>query len=200
MPKISEEAKNERVQIILDHAFKLFSKKGYSNTTVDDIVQASGISKGGIYTYFRGKQEIFIAIAENRFSLRKKMVQELQEDLSSIEKIKNYLNWILSWVSDEKNSLQIKFTTEFWSVSSRDKELMKVSKDRYERFSKDLKGILIEGVERGEFKEALDIDAMVYLILASTDSIGFMTGVMGIKADNKVCENLISMICNHLIK
>ena len=43
---------------IIDAAMKLFLEKGYENTTMQDIVQASGMSKGAIYHYFKSKQEI----------------------------------------------------------------------------------------------------------------------------------------------
>ena len=43
---------------IIDAAMKLFSEKGYENTTMQDLVQASGMSKGAIYHHFKSKQEI----------------------------------------------------------------------------------------------------------------------------------------------
>ena len=43
---------------IIDAAMKLFLEKGYENTTMQDIVEASGMSKGTIYHYFKSKQEI----------------------------------------------------------------------------------------------------------------------------------------------
>ena len=38
---------------IIDAAMKLFLEKGYENTTMQDIVEASGMSKGAIYHYFK---------------------------------------------------------------------------------------------------------------------------------------------------
>ena len=66
MPKISQEKKNQRQEMILAAAFKLFSKKGYYPTSMDDITKKAGVSKGLIYTYFKSKEEIFFALAENR--------------------------------------------------------------------------------------------------------------------------------------
>ena len=58
MPKISQEKKNQRQEMILAAAFKLFSKKGYYPTSMDDITKEAGVSKGLIYTYFKSKEEI----------------------------------------------------------------------------------------------------------------------------------------------
>jgi AcrR family transcriptional regulator len=53
-----------RTEEILDAAFRVFSIKGYHNSTVDDIAQEAGISKGTCYQYFEGKEDIFIATME----------------------------------------------------------------------------------------------------------------------------------------
>jgi len=43
---------------ILDNAANLFAKKGYANTSIIEISEASGLSKSGIYHYFKSKREI----------------------------------------------------------------------------------------------------------------------------------------------
>ena len=56
--KKPEERKNE----ILDNAEKLFGTKGYSKTTINDILLAVGIAKGTFYYYFKSKEEVMDAI------------------------------------------------------------------------------------------------------------------------------------------
>lgn len=53
-----------RVQQIRGAAFRVFSVKGYHNTTMDDIAAEAGISKGTCYQYFSGKEDVFIATME----------------------------------------------------------------------------------------------------------------------------------------
>lgn len=198
MPKITEESKQERISLILHHAFKVFSDKGYSDTTIDDIVNASGVSKGGIYTYFKSKEEIFLAIAEDRLINRKNLIASFTSSMSSKEKLSSYIKWILNWVIDEKNILQIKFTFEFWSVTSRNDAIKTFALERYNQVSKDLCALLEEGVTRGEFRKDLDVNSICYIILSSTDSIGFYTGIMGVKANNAIANNLLNMIINNI--
>ncbi len=49
---------------ILEAAVRVFAEKGYHETRMDDIVSASNTSKGSIYFYFPGKQEIFLGLIE----------------------------------------------------------------------------------------------------------------------------------------
>ena len=43
---------------ILDISFRLFSEKGYDHTTIQDIVDALGMSKGAVYHHFKSKEDI----------------------------------------------------------------------------------------------------------------------------------------------
>ena len=47
--------KEERKSQIMDAAMKVITRKGFSNTRMDDIVNEAGISKGAIYHHYEGK-------------------------------------------------------------------------------------------------------------------------------------------------
>lgn len=51
-------------KIIIDTATALFAKEGYHNTTIRQIVKASGIGIGSIYQYVKNKEEILVLILE----------------------------------------------------------------------------------------------------------------------------------------
>lgn len=63
-----QEAKSERSrQQILNAALKLFSHRGYGATSVQDIAEAAGVSKGNVYHHFRDKESIFRALLDRYF-------------------------------------------------------------------------------------------------------------------------------------
>jgi AcrR family transcriptional regulator len=66
MPKISAAQRETRRQQILDAALRCFSRGGFHNTTTADIVRESGVSQGTLYLYFATKDDIIIALAEDR--------------------------------------------------------------------------------------------------------------------------------------
>lgn len=66
MPKISEAQRESRRQQILDAALRCFSRDGFHNTTTADIVRESGVSQGTLYLYFATKDDIILALAEDR--------------------------------------------------------------------------------------------------------------------------------------
>ncbi|MDO4322003.1 MAG: TetR/AcrR family transcriptional regulator [Lachnospiraceae bacterium] len=54
----------ETVNAILAAAARLFSEKGYEKTSIQDIIDATKLSKGAIYHHFASKEEIFIKMCE----------------------------------------------------------------------------------------------------------------------------------------
>lgn len=61
---------------ILEAAVQVFAQKGYHETRMDDIVSASNTSKGSIYFYFPGKQEIFFGLIETFIGLLESRLKE----------------------------------------------------------------------------------------------------------------------------
>ena len=57
--------KEERKSQIMDAAMKVITRKGFSNTRMDDIVNEAGLSKGAIYHHYEGKKEIFLELIEH---------------------------------------------------------------------------------------------------------------------------------------
>ena len=64
MPKIAEEARAARRDQIIAAAAECFARSGYHVTTMADIAEAAGVSKGTPYLYFPGKEALFIALYE----------------------------------------------------------------------------------------------------------------------------------------
>jgi len=77
-------SKEKRRKQIKEIALKLFVDKGYSKITMEEIVQAVGISKGGMYHHFSNKEEIFLELLRDGDEYRKDIVQKsMRENLCS---------------------------------------------------------------------------------------------------------------------
>lgn len=73
---------------ILDAAVKIFSRKGYHETKVDDIVEESETSKGAVYFYFPGKQQIFLALID-KFAdvLQRRLIEAVAPVSDGVERV-----------------------------------------------------------------------------------------------------------------
>ena len=61
MPRVSAAHEQQVRDRIVRAAIGVFSDKGYHRSTIQDVVRASGLSVGAIYTHFSGKDELFLA-------------------------------------------------------------------------------------------------------------------------------------------
>ena len=81
----------ETVNLILDVAFRLFMKKGYEHTSVQDIINnLGGLSKGAIYHHFKSKEDILAAVTDRMTAESNRMLAVIRDrsDLSGKEKLK----------------------------------------------------------------------------------------------------------------
>ena len=69
VPKVSDEHKIEVEEKIIQAARKNFAKKGYSDTSMDDIAKSAGVSKGGLYHHFPSKEELFWVMCKDNVQL-----------------------------------------------------------------------------------------------------------------------------------
>ncbi len=60
MPRISAAHEQQVRDRIVRAAIDVFAEKGYHRATIADVVRESGLSVGAIYTYFSGKDELFL--------------------------------------------------------------------------------------------------------------------------------------------
>ncbi len=64
MPRVSTDQLAARRQQILDGARSCFARSGYEGATVRRLEQSTGLSRGAIFHYFRDKDALFLALAE----------------------------------------------------------------------------------------------------------------------------------------
>jgi AcrR family transcriptional regulator len=58
----------QKRKFIIDKARAVFAEKGFKNVTMKDIVDACGISRGGLYLYFSSTEELFLEVLSNDVS------------------------------------------------------------------------------------------------------------------------------------
>lgn len=74
---------------ILDAALDIFSRKGFYNTRLDEIVDASHTSKGAIYFHFPNKERLFLALVDQFADLlERRVVEAIQNEDKGINRVR----------------------------------------------------------------------------------------------------------------
>ena len=78
--------KEDKKEIILQSAGKLFAKYGLKKTTVDDIASEARVGKATIYYYFKSKHSIFKGVVDREWLILKNAMREAISKESSPER------------------------------------------------------------------------------------------------------------------
>lgn len=148
--------RNTRSRIV-SAAWKLFYEQGYDDTTVEEIVEESGTSKGSFYHYFSGKDALLSSLSDLFDDKYQELIPTLREDMDSFEKLM-YLNQELFLMID--NSVSLDLVARMYSsqlVTAGEKHLM----DHNRVYYKLLRQIVSEGQKKGELKADATVNEIV---------------------------------------
>ncbi len=140
----------QKKKFILETARKVFMEKGYKRVTMKDIVEACDISRGGLYLYFNGTDEIFMEVL--------KMESEEADDVfsGSIKEDSTITDILTLFLQEQKKELLrknnnlVQATYEFYFENDLPKK-DNILKNQFDAAVLIIQKLIEEGVENGEF-------------------------------------------------
>ncbi len=146
-----ERKKNQTKKKIVSAAWRLFYEQGYENTTVDDIVELSGTSKGSFYHYFEGKDALLSSLSILFDEKYEELTPKMDPEMNSFDKLM-YLNREL--FSMIERTVPIDLLARMYStqlVTRGEKHLL----DHNRVYYRLLRSIVLEGQERGQINREI---------------------------------------------
>ncbi len=141
----------ERTQQILDAALKVFSRSGFQQASMDDIVAEAGLSKGALYWYFKSKDAIISAVLDHLFAGELVGVRQLAQAEGSAED--RLMEFSRMTISEIKNMMRlIPITYEFYSLAFRNKTVQRSLRKYFQNYIDALAPVIEQGMARGEFR------------------------------------------------
>ncbi len=170
-PKLKPETLEERKAQILEAALTCFARNGYHQTTMDDIVQEAGLSKGGVYWHFGSKKELFLSLFESLFRGTETIMQaSISTQTSAREKLTAMLDMYVAFATAEQFKKITPLLIDVWAQNWRDPEVNEVAVGVYDRFLHPLVQVIEEGIANGEFKP-VDASALAGILFALYDGL-----------------------------
>lgn len=160
-----------RKEQIKDAAARLFRKKGYRATSMQDIADAMGIKAASLYNHIKSKQEILSELSLNMAHLFTSGMNDInQSSLNSIDKIKKIIGLHVQLTAEHTDAIAL-ITSEWVHL---EKDYIKQFDARpyfaylelREKYEADFKSILKSCIEEGYFEE-VNIEIAMFSILSS---------------------------------
>jgi len=173
--------KAERTRnFIIEKTAEIFNRKGYAGTSMSDITEATGLTKGSIYGNFENKEEVALAVFEYNRSLVFNTVQaQLEKAETYFEKLMVYgrvYRDVIANVGDRGGCPILNTAVE---ADDTNVPLRLSAAKALFSWKKNIVGMIEKGTEAGEFRQGVNAEQMAVSIIALIEG-----GVMLSKVTN----------------
>ncbi len=114
-----KEPKEKRIQAIIEAAVEVFLKKGYEGTSMEAIAKRAGLTKGGLYHHFKGKDEILQYVNDHFMEPVLQMMEKCRHNPSPTEGLREYIREYLNHWDEHTDEVVFTILSMVKIVSSR---------------------------------------------------------------------------------
>ncbi len=156
-------------QRIIEKSLQLFSIKGYFNTSVNDILEATQLTKGGLYGHFPSKEEIWYAVYDEAVKIWRSLVfQGIKENSSPVSRIEQIIeNDIRNYLGGDVFEGGCFFLNMLVELSGQSASMSKPILRGFVRFSRLMRKWLEEADAQGQLKPGLNFRDIANFIVIS---------------------------------
>lgn len=143
---------------IVSAAWKLFYEQGYEDTTIEEIIEESGTSKGSFYHYFEGKDALLGSLAYMMDEKYEELEPTIAEDMDSFEALLYLSHELLAMIEE---SINMELLTRLYSTqltTRGERPLL----DHGRTYYKLLRKIITKGQKKGELTKVWSVGEMVH--------------------------------------
>jgi TetR/AcrR family transcriptional regulator, transcriptional repressor of aconitase len=160
MPRVSDDHLERRRRQILDAARVCFIRKGFHQTSMQDVFAESGLSAGAVYRYFKSKNEIIYAIASEKQGSAVTLLQELlkEDPLPPVEEIVERFIAHLQSLLDGDGSLRV--APQVWAEALHDETYQVIIAELYTGVRSWWTALAVRLQDEGRLPEGADPEAM----------------------------------------
>lgn len=185
---MGEKGKNT-IERIKKEARILFSDRGYKDVTMQDICNATGLSKGGLYRHFHDKAEILLSLVSEEKQIT--VLEDIKAGKTATEILEQLLLEYYRNMLNERDSLAY----ALYEYAESEDHCVLVSVSKYDiRIWNEL---VHYGIERGEFNE-INAEIVMNTFLYAYRGVRMWSRVLDMNSD--IYESLIEAVKILLIK
>jgi AcrR family transcriptional regulator len=181
MPRVTAEHEQEVRERIVGAAAHVFAERGFHGATMQDVVRESGLSVGAIYTWFKGKDELFLACCDLNVG---QSIGELSRRLLAantlVERLAVAIAFFLDTVEQAGGTAgPADFLVQAWAEADREPAVREMLARRRTQIATVGEMLIREGMGRGEIPAWVDASALAYAYTALLDGLVMVRRELG---------------------
>ena len=149
-PQLTERIKNLRKTAILEAAKVVFARYGIDAAKVEDIAARAGVSKGLVYFYYKGKEDLLFNLLKEEFDKLHNFIDEIRRtNLEFTAKLQRLVSGVLEYFEENREFFCIFTPGRGGFTRERRPQLIKRILPRYMKTFDLLSELLQEGIDHG---------------------------------------------------
>jgi AcrR family transcriptional regulator len=167
VPKLKPEELESRHREIVDAARRCFLRNGFHQTTTDDICHEASITPGGLYHYFRSKDEVIAAVIQ---ASAHEAVQRLSALADDAANTRSSIRALAGSFTDTMRGSEIdgftRLDVDVWAESLRNEKLAEITKEGWAVRRDWLRGLIVNAIDEGVYASDVDPTGLANLIMS----------------------------------
>lgn len=175
MPKVPQEYLDARRREILEAAVRCFAERGFHGTTMQDVADEAGLSKGSLYRYFEGKDDIVEALARERSAPEPEALAERGAgEGTPLEGLVAAAASLVEELGSEEADEGARVTLQLWAQSADTPELRELLQQSYRDNVEALRPLVERARREGGLPAGCDADGVTRALLALLQGAVFL--------------------------
>jgi TetR/AcrR family acrAB operon transcriptional repressor len=141
---------------ILDAALRCFAKRGYHETSIDDIAARARLSKGAVYWHFEGKRELFLALMDRALGYQESLARAVADAPDWRSALRELFERAPEYV--ERDLPLVKLSLQHVLQDGIDESVRVRSEEKQERWNAIVERQLARGVAQGTLRAVVPED------------------------------------------
>lgn len=193
MPRVSEAHLAARRQQILDAARTCFLRNGFHVTSMQDVIAEAGLSVGAVYRYFKSKNDIVEAIAEQYATLVSDMLAALIVDpeRSLVDVMQGAIGVIEANIGPDG---PMRLAVQVWAEALRDDRVGAIAEHVYSRLRGNFVTVARRAVETGELPADTDPEATGAALFSLVIGYGLQKMLTGRPDHDRYAKGIRSLL------
>jgi len=175
MPKVTQAHTDARKNQILDGAAACFARKGFHQTTMQDICAGAGLSPGAVYSYFKSKEDIITRIALGALKRNLGLIANIEQHTTTRDKL-NELADVFFKMLDNPEDFHIRTDIELWGEALRSDKIMELRLQSFKSHEQIFAQIIAQGQENGEIVKDVDPESVARVMISMYDGLLLQKG------------------------
>lgn len=164
--RTSDQIREIKRQAVLKEASRAFGRKGYHNTSLDDVARSLNISKGTLYNYVRDKQEILFECHKEALEIGDEAMAHAAAAADGAAQLRSAISFYLERIAENLGAC-----AALLEVDALRPEDRKVAVERRRGFEQRISAMVERGIEDGSLKPGLDPLLVVRTVMGAINWI-----------------------------